>query len=239
MPPQQVSLRVNVDAHGRVLTARNLDPKTPAAVQVAAQEIASKLVFAPATRNGQPMASETSLSMTLALVPRATGGFGMSLRRAQNGPSVLSAQIVTPNVSRENGGVVVVGVDLLPDGSPDMKTFRPEKVELRTPSSFAEERFVDAARTSLKDARFLLDKVDGIDVPSRLRIPFVFNGGLREPRREEGLGERGRYGEQAPSAKSADAPQDEALALSAVSRIEGITLPRIDFVAPPTLPATK
>jgi len=237
MPPQHVLMRVTVNAAGRVLTAQNLDPKTPPAVLMAAKEIASKLQFAPATKNGQAMSSETSLSMTLALVPRAAGGFGMSLRRAQNGPSVVSAEMVTPNVSRENGGIVVVGVDLLPDGSLDMKTFKSEKVELRTPSSFAEQRFVEAARKSLKDARFMLDKVDGIDIPSRLSIPFSFNGGLRKPEREEGLGGRGRYGEEAPTAKTADAPKEDAPALTAVSRIEGITLPKIDFTAPASPPA--
>jgi hypothetical protein len=237
MPPQRVLMRVTVNANGRVLTAQNLDPQTPPAVLVAAQEIASKLVFTPATKNGRPIGSETSLSMTLALVPRASGGFGMSLRRAQNGPSVLTAQTVTPNVSRENGGIVVVGVDLLADGSLDMKTFKPEKVELRTPSSFAEQRFVEAARKSLKDARFMLDKVEGIDIPSRLSIPFSFNGGMRKPEREEGLGGRDRYGEEAPTAKPSDAPQDDVPSLTAVSRIEGITLPKIDFVAPPAPPA--
>lgn len=237
-PPQQVLLRVNVGANGRATNAQNLNPKTPAAVLQAAYEIAPKLQFTPATKNGQPVASETSLSMTLALVPRAGGGFGLSLKRAQNGPSVLKASTETPRTSRENGGVVVVGIDLLADGSVDMKSFKAEKTELRVPSTFAEERFVEAARISLKGAKFMLDKVDGIEIPSRLSVPFMFNGGMRKPERAEE--ERDDYGNSSVGKardKGAD-PNESLPSLTAVSRIEGITLPKVDFTAPPAPAAT-
>jgi hypothetical protein len=65
------------------------------------------------------------------------------------------------------------------------------------PASFAQEQFEKAARFAMKDARFQLDKVDGIEIPSRISVPFQFNGGpgKHEPDDEregsdEGKGER-------------------------------------------------
>jgi hypothetical protein len=230
-PPARVLLRVGVGADGRVQSARSLDPKTPDAVVKAATEIAGKLQFTPASKDGRAIASETSLSMTLALVPRAGGGYGMSLRRAQNGPSLVQSGLFVPKVGRENGGIVIAGADLLADGSVDMNTFKIEKTELRVPSSFAEKRFAEAARSMLKDARFMLDKVEGIEVPAHISMPMVFNGGAHAP--EDKDPESG-YGETRAKARK---EEDESLpSLTAVSRIAGIALPKIDFVAPPAAP---
>jgi hypothetical protein len=222
-PPQNIVLRVQVDAAGKVTASKPLDPNAIPALAQAAQDIAGKLQFTPARKGGRGVPSETSLSLTLALEPRAGGGFGIGLRRAQNGPSVVElGKSQPPKVSaKENGGVVVVGVDLRPDGSCDMETFKEEKVELRVPSTFAGERFVEAARNALKGTRFLLDKVDGIETPSRISVPFQFNGGSA----------RHEPGEEAGHAR---APKAEAAppSLTAVSRIEGVELPKIDYTAP-------
>jgi hypothetical protein len=56
----------------------------------------------------------------------------------------------------------------------------------------------------------MLDKVDGIEVPSRISVPFQFNGGVRP-------------GQDGP-----------VPSLTAVSRIEGIGLPKIDVAATAT-----
>ena len=232
-PPQYVRLRVSVGANGRVLGGRSLDPATPVPLVQAASEIAGKLQFTPAMKGGQPVASETSLAMVLGMVPRPGGGYGLSLLRAQNGPSVVEAHMDTPKVSREEGGVVVVGVDLLAGGVVDMKSFRHEKTELRVPSSFAEQRFLESARKSLKDAKFMLDKVDGIEVPARVSVPFQFNGGLRAADLR-GLEERDDYGTTGKRASPAPGGtvDTDAPWVSAVSSIEGISLPKIDYRAP-------
>ena len=235
-PAQQALLRVTVGADGRVQGARSLDPKTPAAVLQAATEIAGKLQFTPATKNGRATASETSLALTLALVPRAGGGYGMSLRRAQGGPSLVASGRLVPRVGRDNGALVIAGADLLADGSVDMKTFKAEKTELRVPSSFAEQRFVEAARTMLKDARFLLDKVDGVEVPAHISMPMVFNGGPRRHEREQGEG--GEYGER-PAPMHLDTEEQDLPSMTAVSRVEGISLPKIDYQAPATPAASR
>jgi hypothetical protein len=211
-PAQRVLLRVSIGANGSVLGARALDAQGVPELLKAAYEIASKLQFAPARSNGRAAPSETSLAMSLCLVPRAGGGFGVALLRAQNGPSALEAAEPSGKIGRDNGALVLASIDLLADGSVDLKSFKVEKVELREPSPAAEKRFVDAARSSLKGAKFMLDKVNGIDVPSRISVPFHFNGGPRPG-------------------------QAEALdSLTAVSRIDGIELPKIDFRAPAATP---
>jgi hypothetical protein len=78
----------------------------------------------------------------------------------------------------------------------------------------------------MKDARFQLDKVDGIEVPSRISVPFQFNGGAMKRKPGE-LDERGESAEEA--AKRPPTPL-----ISATSRIEGITLPKLDYTAPET-----
>ena len=80
-PPQFVLLRVQVDAAGKVQSSRALDPNAVPALVNAAQELAGKLQFAPAQKSGRTVSSETSLVLTLALEPRAGGGFGIALKR--------------------------------------------------------------------------------------------------------------------------------------------------------------
>lgn len=222
-PPQSVALRVVVDAQGQVQAAQPLDAAMAPALLQAGTEIARKLKFTPATKDGRPVKSETTLSLVLALEPRAAGSFGIVLRRATNGPSLLEmGKSPKPNVGgRENGGLVIVGVDLRPDGTVDMETFKAEKVELRVPSSFAEERFVDSARNLLKGTRFQLDLVDGIGTPARISVPFQFNGGpgKRKPGEDEKDAEK-RAADTIPPG------------LTAVSKIEGVVLPKIDYTAP-------
>lgn len=220
--PQHIALRVSVDATGKVQAAQPLDANAVPAIAQAAQEIARKLQFAPAKKNGRPVASETSLALTLALEPHGGGGYGFALRRAQNGPSVVEVgKSVAPRVGRENGGMVVVGVDLLADGSVNMASFKSEQVQLRVPSSFAGERYVDFAKVSLKGTRFMLDKVDGVEIPSRISVPFIFNGG--PGKRDEHENPR------RPKLRADDAGMPS---LIAVSMIEGIELPRINLNVP-------
>jgi hypothetical protein len=164
--------------------------------------------------------SETTLTLVLALVPRGEG-FGIALRRAQNGPSVKQmGKTNPPRVGRDNGGLVMVSVDLDAEGNPEMGSFKVEKVELRVPSSFAEQRFVDAAKNSLKATQFQLDKVDGIETPARISVPFQFNGGAAKPRQGE------------EELKPEQVARDALPSLTEVSKIPDIELPKIEYSAP-------
>ena len=222
--PQLIGLRVSVDAAGKVQTATPIDPSLLPALNSAAGEIARKLTFSPARKDGRAVASETTLSLTLALEPKANGQYGLALRRAQNGPTLLAiGKSIPPRYQqgKENGALVVVGANLRADGSLDMDSLKTERMELRVPSKFAEARYLDVVKNSLQGSRFQLDKVDGVEIPSRLSIPFRFGGGPAKPK----PGEEPRRGAAPP--QEADLP-----ALSAVSSIPGVELPQIRYEAP-------
>lgn len=222
--PQSISLRVVVDASGKVQSATPIDSTVLPALNQAAGEVARKLTFTPARKDGRAVTSETTLSVTLALEPKAGGQFGLQLKRAQNGPTLLAiGKSVPPRYQqgKENGALVVLGADLRADGSIDMETLKTERMELRVPSSFAEERYLEAATNSLKGSRFQLEKVDGVEIPARLSIPFRFGGGPTKPNPAE-VARRGK----------APAPEASLPALDAVSSIAGVELPRIRYEAP-------
>jgi TonB family protein len=216
---QVIALRIGLDNAGKLISATNLDPSTAPAMNQAALEIARKLPYAPARKGGRAVPSETTLTLTMALEPRGDA-FAIALKRAQNGPSVVHMGKTNSPKVPENGGLVLVSVDLGADGKPDMSTFKVERVDLRVPSSFAEQRYSDAARNTMKGTVFQLDKVDGIETPARITVPFMFNGGARKM----------KPGEDEP--KPVEKEHDSAPSLSEVSRIEGVDLPKIDFTAP-------
>jgi hypothetical protein len=161
-----VMLRVKLDEQGKVLDAKSIDATALPALVQAGAEIARKLTFTPARKQDRPVASETNLMLILAFAPRAAGGYGISLSRAQNGPSITArkSQGTFGGVHR---GHVVVGVDLLPDGSVDMDTFA-------AADASQDAKLVKAAHDGLMGAVFQLDSVDGINTPSRITLDFDF-----------------------------------------------------------------
>ena len=223
--PQFIGLRVTVDAAGKVQAAQPLDAQALPGLNRAGEEIARKLSFQPARKNGVPVASETTLSLALALEPRGDGQFGLQLKRAQNGPTLLAVGKSEPpryQQGRENGALVVVGVNLQADGRPDMASLAKEHMELRVASEFAEARYLDAATKALRGSRFQLDKVDGVDIPAHISVPFRFGGGPKkaEPGQEES--KRGHKPDQ-----DMDLPSMNALSL-----VAGVELAKIDYTAP-------
>lgn len=168
-PVQRVLLRVKLDAAGRLQASTPLDASNPPALIKAGEEIARKLSFTPARKDGRAVPSETSLMLTLAFVPRANGTYGISLAAAQNGPSITELGKQGGSFGVERSGRVSVGVDLLADGSTDMKSFKG--------APGADERLVDSARKLLAGTRFLLDTVDGISIPARIGFEIDFGSG--------------------------------------------------------------
>lgn len=224
-PPQFVALRVSVDAAGKVQAAQPLDPQALPGLNRAGEEIARKLTFSPARKNGVPVPSETTLSLSLVLEPRGDGQFGLQLKRAQNGPTLLAVGKSEPpkyQQGRENGALVVVGVNLKADGRPDMASLAKEKMQLRVPSQFAEARYLDTATKAVRGSRFQLDKVDGVDIPAHVSLPFRFGGGPKKP--EPGT-------EQPKRGPKPDRDMDLP-SMNAVSLVAGVELAKIDYTAP-------
>jgi hypothetical protein len=189
-PPRVVMLRVKLDEQGKVLDSKSIDATAVPALVQAGSEIARKLTFAPAQKQGRPVGSETNLMLVLAFTPRAAGGYGLSLSRAQNGPSI-TARKSQGTFGGIHSGHVVVGVDLQPDGSVDMASFA-------AADASQDAKLVKAAHDGLVGAVFQLDAVDAINTPARITLDFDF--------------------------ASSEPPM-----LTAVSKIEGVVLPRVDY----------
>jgi TonB family protein len=174
-----VGVRVGIDATGKVVSAQPSDPQAIAVLNQAAVEIARKLPFAPATRDGVAQASETSLFLQLVLEPKVGGQFGIRLKRAVVALDFSKTAPVVPPTYQQRGGtaIVVVSVDVRVDGSVDHDSIKAVRMQLEVPSKFAEARYLDAIGASLRDARFLVDTVGGVAVPARVTLPYRFGGG--------------------------------------------------------------
>lgn len=229
MPPQMISLKVSVDAAGKVVATKPSDPQAVAGLNRAAEEFARKLVFTPARKGGKAVSSETSLTLAIALEPVGEGRFAPRLKRAFNSPGLLHMGKIEPPKyqGRQGGALVVVAVNVGADGVPDPATQTTERMELRDPNKFAEARYLDAVSISVRGSRFELDKVDGAVVPSRLSLPYQFGGGAAK--RPEG----GKRGDKPPAVDLGSVP-----VLTAVSAVPGIELAKVDYKAPePAAPA--
>lgn len=223
---ERVSLHVTVDAAGKVQTATPSDPQTAPGLLAVADAFARKLTFSPARKQGVAVGGETTLSLVLSLEPLADGQYRPHLKRASNGPGVLEVgKTVAPKYQqgKENGALVAVAVSLRADGTPDMDTLATERMELRVPSAFAEARYLDAIKMSLRGSKFELDKVDGVAIPERVSVAYRFGGGPAKLKPKE---EERRTG-------SKQLPEDVDLpSLNAVSSVPGIELAKVDYTAP-------
>lgn len=227
-PPQVAVLKVGLDASGRVQTATSIDRLAQPALVQAAEAYARQLVFAPARKGGVAVPSETILSLVLAVEPTADGRFAFKLRRASNGPGVVSVGRMDPpkNLGRKSGATIVVSVEVDAQGKPDMATFKPESVQLRYPGSFAEARYMDAIRNTVRHSVFEPERVAGAPVASRISLPYRFGRGGAKPAKGEEEPRRG-----APPPPPPD-PTDQPM-MQAVSIQPGVELPKIDFRATP------
>lgn len=219
-----IALRVQVDAAGKVTSHQVVDPEAVEVLTRTAVDVSRKISFTPARKNGVAVASETTLYVSLLMEPQGDGRFGLKVKAITNGPQILhmGKLAMPPNYQQrgDRGALVVVGVSLGADGSPDMASFKQERAELRVESSFAEARYVDAIENSVRGSRFLLDKVDGASVPTHVSLPYRFGGGGGR-----GRGKKTDEGQQAPSDGS-------ELDWKQRAETPGIELPKVIFVAP-------
>ena len=225
-PPQTVVLRVGVDAAGHVSSSSPVDPQALPSLVQAAQAYAGKLVFTPARKDGAAVPSETNLNLILAFEPAGDGKYALKLRRATNGPGVVTVgRMETPKYpGRRGGATIVVSVDVDANGVPNAASLKTESAQLREPSKFAEARYVDAIHMSVKASRFAPDKVAGQPVPSRIMLPYQFGMGGDKPKEGE---DEPRRGSPPPVRDPSKDP-----AMTAVSSVPGIELPKIDYAAP-------
>lgn len=225
-PPQTIVLKVGVDAAGKVQTTASLDPQAVPAYLQAAEGYARRLVFTPAKKGGAAAPSETYLSLVIAAEPVGEGKYGLKLLRANNGPGVASlGKMVVPKYQPRGGNAtIVVSVEVDAQGKPNMDSFKPESVQLRDPNSFAEARYLDAIRNSVKHSVFVPDKVAGAPVPSRITLPFRFGMGGDKPAKGDEEGGRGK------TPKAFDPSNQPTMQGTSVQ--PDVELPKIDYKAP-------
>ena len=225
-PPQTVVLRVSVDATGHVSSSSPFDPQALPSLVHAAQAYAQKLVFSPARKAGAAVASETNLNLVLAFEPAGEGKYALKLRRATNGPGVVTVgHMAMPQYAgRRGGAMIVVSVDVDAQGMPNMDTVRTESAQLREPNKFAEARYLDAIHVSVKGSRFDPEKVAGEPIASRIMLPYRFGRGGDAPDQDD---EDQRRGPPPPPSDPSKEP-----VMTAISTVPGIELPNIDYAAP-------
>lgn len=172
-----VGVRVTVDATGKIRSARPTNETLPAALNQATLELARQIGFKPATINGRPVESETTLQLAVRFEKRADGNFGLRLLKATAGTALRS--IVPPMFPREEqrrgiSGTIVAEFSLMPDGKVDMNSVRFMEANLTKGGERSEARFVAAVRESLKTMTVDQDTVGGRPMGYHGNMPFVF-----------------------------------------------------------------
>jgi hypothetical protein len=173
-----VPIRVQLDAEGKITHAVPGDETLPADLNQGAIEMARQLSFRPATINGVPTTSETTVSLTIGFDKRPDGKYALRLKQVSSGMSMQ--HILPPRFPREEqlrgiSGRVVAEFRLRPDGTVDMDSVRMDDVRVsRAAKGRAETNFRKAAREAMASLRISLDTVAGRPVSLEARIPFYF-----------------------------------------------------------------
>lgn len=176
-PEKIVPIRVQLDAEGKITRAVPGNESLPAALNQGALEMARQLSFRPATINGVPTESETTVSLTIAFDKRPDGKYGLRLKRVSSG---MTMQHIGPtHFPREEqlrgiSGRVVAQFRLRPDGTVDPDSVTMDDVRVsRAAKGGVAANFRKAVRESLTSVRMNLDTVAG--KPVRLEATITFN----------------------------------------------------------------
>lgn len=219
-----VVYRVGVGADGEVTSAQPLDAAAPMAD--IGKGFTNRLVFTPAQKDGRAVPSTTCATLQIVAEPKPDKTYGVRLLRAINAPCLLDVgSALPPRVNRgENGGLIILGANLLPDGRVDPDSITLESAELRVPQSSTQARYENHARLTLRGSRFELDTVDGAPVTVHVSAPFEYGGGASKRKPDE---ERKRGG-----------PRESKLLPSwnATSTVPGVQVAKIDYSAPAPTP---
>jgi TonB family protein len=190
-PEKIVPIRVQLDAEGKITRAVPGNESLPAELNQGALEMARQLSFRPATINGVPTESETTVSLTIGFDKRPDGKYGLRLKHVSSGMTMQ--HIKPPSFPREEqvrgiSGRVVAEFRLRPDGTVDLDSVKMDDVRVsRAAKGRAEANFRKAVREAMASLRFSLDTVAGRPVSLEARVPFFFCavdgdcGGLKGP----------------------------------------------------------
>lgn len=176
-----VTARADVSAEGRV-SGLEFSRKLPGSIESFARNLFQPLTFEPATADGQPVASRTSLRASLELTPDGAGGYVVkAVDLQQVGSQVESAQ--PPRYPFEAmrdrvGGQVWLELSIDPQGR-----VVPDSIEVvesrfhrngRAYSGANAKRLEDASRAAAQQWTFIQPEVAGAPIATRQRVPVTF-----------------------------------------------------------------
>ena len=174
-----------------------------------------------------PSPGKPRLTLVIALEPRRRWPVrACRLKRAANGPGVLKVGRTCAPKYQRAGRMArwsVVAVDVAGGRQPGHGHADHRAHGTARALAFAEARYLDAVKTSLRGSRFELDKVDGVAILERVSLPTVRRRADRS---------RSRATRSAGEAETAGG--FECRSLTAVSSVPGIELAKVDYTAPAT-----
>lgn len=178
MVEKSVMFRVVIDADGKLVSGIPRDPALGAEFLRAALALVKDVRFVPAQSDGRPSASETTLSLVVAIARQDDGGYKLALK----GSRLLTepAKMVGPVYPRagmakvQPTGFIVLGVVVKPDGTVDPAQGRVLQSVFANANEAMQATLVKAAVDAVARWQFLPDIVAGKPVASLTSVPVRF-----------------------------------------------------------------
>lgn len=164
----QTVMEVNVDAHGQVAHVGTPDG-LPAVLVNAVRQTASAWRFKPIQVGGRPVSASTWVNVTVKVVTRKGGGYGVQVVYDRNGPR-LPYKHMTPKfvllVPYGKKVLLLVEVEIKPDGS--MHVLRLLKHE-----GHAYRETFKATRKAIESSHAMPMRVDGKAIASKIEVAYA------------------------------------------------------------------
>lgn len=178
MVEKSVMFRVVISADGKLVSGVPRDPALGAEVLRAALALVKDARFEPAQSNGQPAASETTLSLVVAFARQDDGTYKLALKgsRLLTEPSKTVGPVY-PRAAMakvQPTGLIVLGVVVKPDGTVDPAQSRVLQSAFANADEAMQATLVKSAIDAVARWQFLPDVVAGKPVASLTSVPVRF-----------------------------------------------------------------
>lgn len=178
--------RVSLDADGNVQDLKPTLIHANSTLRTAVEPVIRKWKFSPGSVNGNPAATETTLVVSLSLIPTADGhDYSLHFSDVRTGGSV-GTRNAPPHMTRtqvdllkRSGKPAYVVLDVTFDGNGKAVSVVPAEG-----SPVSAGTFFNSASRTLRDWTYFPERVAGHGIPGRLIVPFCFDprpSGVKEP----------------------------------------------------------
>jgi outer membrane biosynthesis protein TonB len=172
--------RVQVSAEGAVEAAQAQEG-LPAPVAAMVQEAAQKLAFTPATVDGEPVASKTTVWVRMRFEPGEGDDLVSTVLWVSQSNPFMQLPLYPSQAMRDGvGGRVWLELSVRPDGSVDMDESRAESVQLRRRDGGEITRqshrkaLVEAALGAAATWQVFPEEVAGVPQATTVMVPVTF-----------------------------------------------------------------